>query len=358
MAGAPGPGDVLLIPRRPSRSAPPAGRAARALLAAAAIAAAACGGAPGAPPAPTGAAAETVPLRVLVVESANHPRDLLEGERLDGVLARAAALCARDLEVPVSFTVVGRISTDSALDDLRAGVPQIFASFDTAALAPFASGGPDAARTRAELARFYGEVVDAEGVEAVRAALEGEVPARRLAAVSTPAGLAGLLVDLHLETARAAVGAHGRDGVRLAWEVWEILVRNLNGAHVILTNQPLLSLAPRGEGVRTALAGGLRVGGTEQNPSPGGPGRASIVSTFSAWGDAPVVRSGRGRAAPEEVVGTMLAHETGHLLRGWGHSYDHSACLMALPRRFRVGAWIEDLDESGPCRRPHPAAGT
>jgi hypothetical protein len=261
----------------------------------------------------------------------------------------------RDVGVPVRFEVVGRVDVDTIFAAVREAFPDLFRGFQERALAPFDRSGPASTRTRTELVAAYDEYVAAAGMEAVRAALGDAVPAARLDAATTPVALAALLAELHIETAREVLGRHAGDRERMAWEIWEEYLGGLHGADVVVTNQPIASFAPRVEGVRTALAGGLRAGGVREHPAVPG-GFAVLATTFPAGSDAPPIRRGRGGADPADLAGALLAHESAHALRGWGHPEGHAACLMDLPIRFRYEAWLRDLAEQGPCRLPHGAS--
>lgn len=137
-------------------------------------------------------------------------------------------------------------------------------------------------------------------------------------------------------------------------KAWEMLACCQDRGDMILTAHPIAS-AESGQTLPVALRGGINAGLVAQNPGP-----LQGVIVFSAYpflAKAGVLQEGRG-APPEDPVRVMalyLVHELGHLIRRWGHAWEHPlGCLMRPALSLDYEAWFQRVQTYGPCRLPHP----
>jgi hypothetical protein len=86
-----------------------------------------------------------------------------------------------------------------------------------------------------------------------------------------------------------------------------------------------------------------------------------VFSSYPFLGRDEVMEGIRGSppADPVEIMALCLIHELGHLLRRWGHAWDHPAgCPMKPSLDPDYGSWAQRVREHGPCRLPHPSMRT
>jgi len=142
---------------------------------------------------------------------------------------------------------------------------------------------------------------------------------------------------------------------------WDAAIERVRRFDFILTNQILASAESVDASIHTSLRGGITTGFTER--SHGLYGGTIILSSYPVSGtDEPLRQMRGGDYGTEEearILGAYSAHEFGHLLRYWGHPFDHEACVMNPARSLRYREWYDAIEAKTAvpsCREPHPPA--
>lgn len=130
------------------------------------------------------------------------------------------------------------------------------------------------------------------------------------------------------------------------WTFWDSLGYGALPYDIVITNTLIASVEYYGQDIHSALRGGLTVGTTTNNKSE--LGAYVFWSTFPFTEEYPLLKSLRDKEYAQDdalmLSGTYLAHEIGHLLFHYGHTFETGNCIMTPVPMLRFKAWHDRLD--------------
>jgi hypothetical protein len=138
------------------------------------------------------------------------------------------------------------------------------------------------------------------------------------------------------------------------FKVWETLAASQDRADLLIISHPIAS-AESEITLPTALRGGINAGmvAASQSPLQG----TIVISAFPFFHGAGVLAETRGHpsADPVAIMALYLVHELGHLLRRWGHAWNHpEGCIMRPALSLDYEDWYRKVLGHGPCLLEHP----
>jgi len=131
------------------------------------------------------------------------------------------------------------------------------------------------------------------------------------------------------------------------WIYWDSLGYAAPPFDIVITNTLIASVEYFGQDIHSALRGGLTVGTTTNSRSE--LGAYVFWSTFAFTEAYPLLKQLRDKDYKADnallLSGTYLAHEIGHLLFHYGHTFETDACIMTPVPMLYFKQWYNGLDK-------------
>jgi hypothetical protein len=136
---------------------------------------------------------------------------------------------------------------------------------------------------------------------------------------------------------------------------WDYISEHQNDFDLIITNQPIISAESYFPTIHSSMRGGITSGLGSRSPST--LGGMIIVSTFPMISTIDYFVKARGMNYDDitkiKTIAMLAGHELGHVLKYWGHEYEHPGCVMRPTPGLKYAEWANEINTNGPCKKRH-----